>query len=105
MRRYISNGGVFSKIFLSLTRIFLLVTTNFSLQLEADVLLVAIGRRPYTKELGIENVGVKLDNKGRIPINGRYQTSVPSIYAIGDVVEGPMLAHKAEVCCFLYLGI
>ncbi|VDD87681.1 unnamed protein product [Enterobius vermicularis] len=64
--------------------------------LEADVLLVAIGRRPYTKELGIENVGVKLDNKGRIPINGRYQTSVPSIYAIGDVVEGPMLAHKAE---------
>lgn len=64
--------------------------------LDADVLLVAIGRRPYTKALGVENVGLKLDAKGRVPVNERYQTSVPSIYAIGDVIEGPMLAHKAE---------
>uniref|UniRef100_A0A0N5ADN0 Dihydrolipoyl dehydrogenase n=1 Tax=Syphacia muris TaxID=451379 RepID=A0A0N5ADN0_9BILA len=64
--------------------------------LEADVLFVAIGRRPYTKDLGVENVGIKLDDKGRVPVNKRYQTSVPSIFAIGDVIEGPMLAHKAE---------
>lgn len=60
-------------------------------------MLVAIGRRPYTKDLGVENVGIKLDGKGRVPVNERFQTSVPSIYAIGDVIAGPMLAHKAEV--------
>ncbi|XP_018581596.1 dihydrolipoyl dehydrogenase, mitochondrial [Scleropages formosus] len=61
-----------------------------------DVLLVCIGRRPYTQNLGLENVGIELDNRGRIPINNRFQTKVPNIYAIGDVVAGPMLAHKAE---------
>lgn len=66
-------------------------------QLEADTLLVAIGRRPYTAQLGTENVGIKLDEKGRVPVNERFQTCVPSIYAIGDVIQGPMLAHKAEV--------
>jgi len=65
-------------------------------ELECDVLLVAIGRRPYSKDLGLENVGLKLDNRGRIPVNDRFQTSVDNIYAIGDVIEGPMLAHKAE---------
>ncbi|MEH0071064.1 dihydrolipoyl dehydrogenase [Pannonibacter sp. Pt2-lr] len=64
--------------------------------LEADVVLVAIGRRPYTAGLGLEEAGVKLDNRGRVEIDGHYQTNVPGIYAIGDVVVGPMLAHKAE---------
>uniref|UniRef100_A0A673A991 Dihydrolipoyl dehydrogenase, mitochondrial n=1 Tax=Sphaeramia orbicularis TaxID=375764 RepID=A0A673A991_9TELE len=64
--------------------------------LTCDVLLVCIGRRPFTQNLGLESVGIELDNRGRIPINNRFQTKVPSIYAIGDVVAGPMLAHKAE---------
>lgn len=65
-------------------------------QLDCDVLLVAIGRRPYTANLGLENVGLKTDERGRVPVNDRFQTSVPSIFAIGDVIQGPMLAHKAE---------
>jgi dihydrolipoamide dehydrogenase len=64
--------------------------------LDCDVLLVSIGRRPYTKDLGLENVNLKLDERGRVPVNERFQTAVPSIYAIGDVIAGPMLAHKAE---------
>ncbi|KAM9529583.1 dihydrolipoyl dehydrogenase, mitochondrial-like [Salvelinus alpinus] len=64
--------------------------------LTCDVLLVCIGRRPFTRNLGLENVGLELDNRGRIPVNNRFQTKVPSIYAIGDVIAGPMLAHKAE---------
>ena len=62
----------------------------------ADVVLVAIGRRPYTSELGLQTVGITLTPAGTIPIDNRFQTSVPSIYAIGDVVDGPMLAHKAS---------
>lgn len=62
----------------------------------ADVVLVSVGRRPYTQNLGLEQVGIVLDDKGRVPVNGRFQTIVPSIYAIGDVIHGPMLAHKAE---------
>ncbi len=65
-------------------------------QIEADVMLVAIGRRPYTAGLGLEAVGVKLDNRGRIATDHHYQSNVPGIYAIGDCREGPMLAHKAE---------
>ncbi|MDX1941394.1 MAG: dihydrolipoyl dehydrogenase [Saprospiraceae bacterium] len=64
--------------------------------LEADYCLVAIGRRPYTDNLGLENVGIKLDEKGRIPVNEHLETAVPGIYAIGDVIVGAMLAHKAE---------
>ncbi|KAG7254054.1 hypothetical protein CRUP_005077, partial [Coryphaenoides rupestris] len=64
--------------------------------LSCDVLLVCIGRRPFTSNLGLDSVGIALDNRGRIPVNNRFQTSVPSIFAIGDVVAGPMLAHKAE---------
>lgn len=105
--------------------------------LTCDVLLVCIGRRPFTQNLGLDSVGIELDNRGRIPVNNRFQTKVPrypepelsvrerdllaslkhgtfkqkrctvgsydklmnfffSIYAIGDVVAGPMLAHKAE---------
>jgi len=64
--------------------------------LDADTLLVCIGRRPYTAHLGLENVGVKVDQRGRIETNNRFQTNVPNIYAIGDCIQGPMLAHKAE---------
>ena len=62
----------------------------------ADVVLVAIGRKPFTDGLGLEAVGVKLDNRGRIETDAHYATNVPGIYAIGDVIKGPMLAHKAE---------
>jgi dihydrolipoamide dehydrogenase len=61
-----------------------------------DSVLVAIGRRPYTAGLGLEAVGVALDKKGRVEVDERFQTSVAGIYAIGDVIRGPMLAHKAE---------
>jgi dihydrolipoamide dehydrogenase len=64
--------------------------------LDADVVLVAIGRRPYTNGLGLETAGVAIDNKGRITTDGHFRTNVPGLYAIGDVIAGPMLAHKAE---------
>jgi dihydrolipoamide dehydrogenase len=65
-------------------------------EIEADVVLVAIGRRPYTEGLGAAEVGVTLDAKGRVEVDGEYRTSVAGIYAVGDVIAGPMLAHKAE---------
>ena len=61
-----------------------------------DVLLVAVGRRPYTDGLGAVEAGVKLDDKGRVVVDESYQTNMPGIFAIGDVIAGPMLAHKAE---------
>ena len=64
--------------------------------LEADVVLVAVGRVPYTEGLGLDTAGVKLDNRGRVEVDHHYATNVPGIYAIGDVIKGPMLAHKAE---------
>jgi len=64
--------------------------------LEADIVLVAIGRRPYTEGLGLDAAGVALDERGRVKIDAHYKTNVDGIYAIGDVVAGPMLAHKAE---------
>src|SRR5579863_7699511 len=64
--------------------------------LEADIVLVAIGRVPYTEGLGLEAAGVKKDNRGRVVVDPHYQTNVDGIYAIGDVIAGPMLAHKAE---------
>ncbi|KZT37901.1 dihydrolipoyl dehydrogenase [Sistotremastrum suecicum HHB10207 ss-3] len=64
--------------------------------LEADVVLVAVGRRPYTAGLGLEKIGVDLDSKGRVIIDDQFNTTVPGVRAIGDVVAGPMLAHKAE---------
>lgn len=67
-----------------------------ALSLEADICLVAVGRRPYTEGLGLETIGLSLDERGRVPVNSHLQTSIPHIYAIGDVVTGPMLAHKAE---------
>jgi len=64
--------------------------------MEADVVLVAIGRRPHTEGLGLERAGVGLDEAGRIKVDGRFQTNIAGVYAIGDVIAGPMLAHKAE---------
>ena len=64
--------------------------------LQADVVLVAIGRRPYVAGLGLDKAGVKLTERGRIAVDAHFQTSVPGIYAIGDVIDGPMLAHKAS---------
>tara|TARA_Y100000389_G_scaffold166731_1_gene171615 strand:+ start:3559 stop:4965 length:1407 start_codon:yes stop_codon:yes gene_type:complete len=61
-----------------------------------DKVLVSVGRKPYTEGLNLSKVGVKLDNKGRIEVNNKLQTSVENIFAIGDVIKGPMLAHKAE---------
>jgi dihydrolipoamide dehydrogenase len=63
--------------------------------LTADVILVAIGRRPYTEGLGLEAVGVALDEHGRVVVDDGYATNIPGIYAIGDVIRGPMLEHKA----------
>ena len=63
---------------------------------EFDKVLVSVGRKPYTEGLNLTKLGVKKDNKGRIEVNDKLQTSVKNIYAIGDVIKGPMLAHKAE---------
>ncbi|MDV7695753.1 dihydrolipoyl dehydrogenase [Chryseobacterium soli] len=65
-------------------------------ELEADYILIAVGRKPYTENLGLENTNVQLSTKGTIMVNEDLQTSVPGIYAIGDVIGGAMLAHKAE---------
>ena len=64
--------------------------------LEADIALVAIGRRPFTQGLGLEAAGVALDERGRVRTDANFKTSVEGIFAIGDVIAGPMLAHKAE---------
>jgi len=66
------------------------------LETNSDYCLIAIGRRPYTDNLGLENIGVEKDDKGRIIVNGHLETTAPGIFAIGDVIKGPMLAHKAE---------
>ena len=64
--------------------------------IEVDKVLISVGRKPYTEGLNLSKVGVKKDNKGRIEVNNKLQTTVKNIYAIGDVIKGPMLAHKAE---------
>ncbi len=64
--------------------------------IEVDKVLVSVGRKPYTEGLNLSKVGVKKDKKGRIEVNSKLQTSISNIYAIGDVIKGPMLAHKAE---------
>ena len=64
--------------------------------LEADAVMVSIGRRPYTEGLGLEEAGVELDERGRVKTDGHFRTSADGIYAIGDAIAGPMLAHKAE---------
>ncbi|MFQ3576673.1 MAG: dihydrolipoyl dehydrogenase [Cytophagales bacterium] len=67
-----------------------------SVEFKGDYCLVAVGRKAYTDGLGLENVGIKTDNRGRVEVDKHLQTAVPGIYAIGDVVQGAMLAHKAE---------
>ncbi len=64
--------------------------------MEADIVLISTGRSPNTTNLGLSKIGLQTDKFGRIPINGKLQTKYPNIYAIGDVIEGPMLAHKGE---------
>jgi dihydrolipoamide dehydrogenase len=64
--------------------------------IEADVVLLSIGRRPYTEGLGLEDLGVDLDDRKRVTVDPHYATNIPGIYAIGDVIAGPMLAHKGE---------
>ena len=63
---------------------------------EADVVLVATGRKPYTEGLGLNALGIEMTQRGQIEVDAQWQTNIPGIYAIGDVIEGPMLAHKAE---------
>ncbi len=70
--------------------------TGKKLELEGDYCLVSVGRKPFTENLGLEKVGIKTDERGRIPVNENLETSVKNIYAIGDVIQGAMLAHKAE---------
>ena len=65
-------------------------------KIDCDVLLVSIGRKPNTTGLGLEEIGIKVDKRGAIEVNEHFETNVPGIYAIGDVIKGPMLAHKAE---------
>src|SRR3546814_8411830 len=65
-------------------------------EMTADIGLVSIGRRPYTAGLGFEAAGVQLDERGRVKTDGHFQTTAPGVYAIGDVLVGAMLAHKAE---------
>jgi dihydrolipoamide dehydrogenase len=77
-------------------------------KIDCDTVLLSVGRRPYTEGLGLESLGIKTDNPGFIEIDERFQTSVAGIYAIGDCVRGPMLAHKAEdegvVCAEMLAG-
>ena len=71
-------------------------TSSKKEKIEVDKVLVSVGRKPYTEGLNLSKVGIKKDNKGRIEVNKKLQTSVENIFAIGDVIKGPMLAHKAE---------
>ncbi|MEO1086220.1 MAG: dihydrolipoyl dehydrogenase, partial [Acidobacteriota bacterium] len=64
--------------------------------IECDRVLSCVGRRPYTDDLGLDSINLELDDRGRVPVNEHFETSVPGVYAIGDVIVGPMLAHKAE---------
>ena len=71
-------------------------TKGETVEFKGDYCLVSVGRKPYTDKLGLENIGLALDERGRIPVNGDLETAVPGVYAIGDVVRGAMLAHKAS---------
>ncbi len=72
------------------------IKTGEKSSIECDVVLVAVGRRPYTDGLGLQEIGVKLDPKGRVVIDEHFRTNVAGVYAAGDIVDGPMLAHKGE---------
>jgi len=70
--------------------------TSVRKRIQADKVLVAVGRKPNTDELNLKKMSIKSDNQGRIQVDNKFQTSIKNIYAIGDVIKGPMLAHKAE---------
>jgi len=70
--------------------------TQERIKMECDKVLVAVGRKPYTEGLNLTKIGVKKDEAGRVEVNSKLQTSISNIFAIGDVIKGPMLAHKAE---------
>jgi len=70
--------------------------TGIKEKIDSEKVLVSVGRKPYTEGLNLSKIGVKKDDKGGIEVNKNFQTSIPNIYAIGDVIKGPMLAHKAE---------
>lgn len=72
------------------------MTTGKSESIEGDVVLVSVGRKPYSDNLGLKEIGVEQDKAGRVVVNEKFQTNISSIYAIGDLITGPMLAHKAE---------
>jgi dihydrolipoamide dehydrogenase len=72
------------------------MTSGQKINLECDLVLVSTGRKPYTENLGLEAVGITTDKGGRVGINEHFETSCPGVYAVGDIVDGPMLAHKAE---------
>ena len=69
---------------------------NKKQKFEGDVVLISVGRKPFTKSLNIENIGIQCDSKGRVKVNKKFKTNINNIYAVGDVKDGPMLAHKAE---------
>ena len=69
---------------------------NKKQKFEGDVVLISVGRKPFTKSLNIEKIGIQCDSKGRVKVNGKFKTNINNIYAVGDVKDGPMLAHKAE---------
>ena len=69
---------------------------NEKIKYDGDVVLISVGRKPYTKNLNLKKLGIDCDDKGRIKVNSTFQTNINNIYAIGDVINGPMLAHKAE---------
>lgn len=72
------------------------VTIDGAPDLECDRVLLSVGRRPYTENLGLDTVGIALDERGRVPVGDRFETKAAGVYAIGDVIRGAMLAHKAE---------
>jgi dihydrolipoamide dehydrogenase len=75
---------------------FEILKDNSKQSLEADVILVAVGRKPFSHGLGLEEMGIQKDERGYVVVNSHYQTKYPHIFAIGDLITGPMLAHKAE---------
>ena len=77
-------------------KVFLMDKDGKKKELECDVVLISVGRKPNTKNLKLDSVGVLLDEKKRIKVNKNFETNIKNIYAIGDVIAGPMLAHKAE---------
>lgn len=106
LKKVMTKEGV---TFLMQTKVFASTTKKDSVEVEcesltdqkksklsADVVLVATGRKPFTTGLGCEEIGIEKDAQGRIKVDHHYQSNIPGIYAIGDVITGPMLAHKAE---------